>query len=73
MTCVVLGRFRKQAHQSLLLSLRGPQGQETDFAADMEGGAVGIHPWEHSSPYPRKNSQIPEAQFLLLALSEGAH
>jgi hypothetical protein len=52
MTCAALERFRKEDYQSLLLSPRGPQGQETDFrvgfSADVERGALGIHPWEHS-------------------------
>lgn len=52
MTCAALGRFRKEQCQSRLLSPRGPQGQETDFrvgfSADVERGALGICPREHS-------------------------
>lgn len=49
MTCAELGRFRKEEYQSLLLSPRGPQGQETDFRVGFSADVCGErYSWEHS-------------------------
>lgn len=60
MTCAALGRFRKEEYQSLLLSPRGPQGQETDFRVGFSADVCGERcSW--NSPLGTQPSLIPGA------------